>query len=127
MTTMNIHATNENGGKKTLLYNATIVVVMRMQEQLGMLDLAVSYNFESIPMMWILFWNFKLLLGHNLHRRFKYYLTQGQIALRRSTAQYLSSVRSDVVSEVRDQTAGRKLGISLSGTQANCWREAPRQ
>ena len=42
------------------------------------------------------------------------YLTQGQIALHHSTAQYLSSVRSDVVSEVRDQTAGRKLGISLS-------------
>ena len=43
-----------------------------------------------------------------------HYLTQGQIALHCSTAQYLSSVRSDVVSEVRDQTAGRKLGISLS-------------
>ena len=39
---------------------------------------------------------------------------QGQIALHRLTAQYLSLVRSDVVSEVRDQTAGRKLGISLS-------------
>ena len=43
-----------------------------------------------------------------------HYLMQGQIALHRLTAQYLSSVRGDVVSEVRDQTAGRKLGISLS-------------
>ena len=42
------------------------------------------------------------------------YLMQGQIALPHLTAQYLSSVRGDVVSEVRDQTAGRKLRISLS-------------